>query len=56
MAEIPGYGPKILNLVEAAEYIRVSKKTLGEMARQGQLPCNKVGQSGDFCVPHWKTG
>jgi len=59
MTEIPGYGPRILNLVEAAEYIRVSKKTLGEMAHQGQLPCNKVGREWRFlrsALEDWLKG
>jgi hypothetical protein len=30
--------PQVLNLNEAAQYIRVSEKTLGEMARQNRIP------------------
>ena len=40
--------PDILTLAEAAEFIRVSEKTLGEMARTRRIPSQKVGREWRF--------
>jgi len=37
-----------MTLTEAARFIRVSEKTLGEMARKGRIPCQKVGRAWRF--------
>ena len=39
---------QILTLAEAAAFIRVSEKTLGEMARTGRIPSKKVGREWRF--------
>ena len=39
---------EILTLAEAADLIRVSRKTLGEMARSGRVPAQKVGREWRF--------
>ena len=39
---------EIMTLTEAARYIRVSEKTLGERARLGRIPCQKVGREWRF--------
>ncbi|MFO8056366.1 MAG: helix-turn-helix domain-containing protein [bacterium] len=41
-------GTEVLTLSEAARYIRVSEKTLGEMARQNRIPCQKAGREWRF--------
>jgi len=41
---------KVLNLTEAARFIRVSEKTLREMARARRLPCQKVGREWRFLL------
>ena len=38
----------VLTLREAAEFLRVSEKTLGDMARSGRMPCQKVGREWRF--------
>ena len=38
----------VLTLSEAARFVRVSQKTLGEMARSRQIPCQKVGREWRF--------
>ncbi len=38
----------VMTLREAARFIRVSDKTLGEMAREGKIPCQKVGREWRF--------
>ena len=40
--------PEILTLAEAAGFIRVSEKTLGEMARARRIPSQKVGREWRF--------
>ncbi len=39
---------EVLNLSEAAEYLRVSTKTLREMARAGKVPAQKAGREWRF--------
>ena len=42
-------GPNdILTLSEAARLVRVSRKTMGELARSGQVPGQKVGREWRF--------
>jgi len=51
--------PQVLNLNEAAQFIRISEKTLGEIARQNRIPCQKVGREWRFLRPaleNWLTG
>jgi len=59
MAEQKKEQQEIMNLCEASQYIRVSEKTLGEMARQNRIPCNKVGREWRFlksALEDWLTG
>jgi excisionase family DNA binding protein len=35
--------PEILTVPEAAAFLRVKEETLRELARQGKIPCGKVG-------------
>jgi excisionase family DNA binding protein len=39
---------EIMTLSEAAKFIRVSEKTLGELARGKVIPCRKVGREWRF--------
>ena len=58
MAEVTGAN-EILTLVEAARLIRVSEKTLGEMARMRRIPSQKVGREWRFlrsALRAWLTG
>ena len=59
MAEQANSVPEIMNLAEASRFIRVSEKTLGEMARQNRIPCNKVGREWRFlksALEDWLKG
>lgn len=50
---------EVLNLAEAARFVRVSQKTLREMARQKRVPCQKVGREWRFLRRHleqWLAG
>lgn len=50
---------EVLNLSEAARFIRVSEKTLGEMARNSRVPCQKVGREWRFLrrgLEQWLAG
>lgn len=52
-------GNEILTLGEAATLIRVSEKTLGEMARTRRVPCQKVGREWRFVrarLEDWLAG
>lgn len=40
--------PSVMNLREAARFIRVSEKTLGDMAREQRIPAQKVGREWRF--------
>ena len=40
--------PQILTLAEAARLVRVSEKTMGDMARTQRIPCQKVGREWRF--------
>ena len=49
----------ILTLAEAAAYVRVSQKTMGELARNGQVPAQKVGREWRFLrtsLERWLSG
>ena len=49
-------GREVLTLREAADFVRVSEKTLGDMARAGKVPCQKVGREWRFlraAVERW---
>ncbi len=51
--------PETLTLSEAAAFIRVSKKTLGEMARERRIPSQKVGREWRFlrsALEAWLAG
>jgi len=41
----------VLTLSEAAGFVRVSEKTLGELARGAKIPCQKVGREWRFLRP-----
>jgi len=50
---------QVLTLAEAARMIRVSRKTLGEMARQRRVPARKVGREWRFlrsALDEWLVG
>ena len=50
---------EILNRAEAASFIRVSEKTLGEMARSRRIPSQKVGREWRFlrsALESWLVG
>ena len=50
---------EILTLAEAATYIRISEKTLGEMARARRIPSQKVGREWRFlrsALKDWLVG
>jgi excisionase family DNA binding protein len=49
----------VLTLGEAAQFVRVSEKTLGELAREGSVPAKKVGREWRFlrtALEEWLTG
>mgnify|MGYP002395821398 CR=1 FL=1 len=49
----------VLKLTEAAEYVRVSERTLREMARSGRVPCQRVGREWRFlrkALDEWLIG
>ena len=48
MAEDKAESGSVLTLSEAAEFLRVSAKTLGEMARRGVVPSQRVGREWRF--------
>lgn len=46
----------VFTLTEAASYLRVSPKTLGDMARRGRVPAKKIGREWRFsqaCLERW---
>lgn len=50
---------EIMTLTEAASYIRVSEKTVGEYARRGSIPSQKVGREWRFlrhALEEWLSG
>lgn len=50
---------EVLTLSEAAKFIRMSQKTLGEMAREGRMPCQRVGREWRFlqeALENWLSG
>ena len=50
---------KVLNLSETAKLMRVSAKTLRELARSKRVPCQKVGREWRFLLPsleRWLAG
>ena len=38
----------ILTVDEAAEYLRIPKSSLYKLAKEGKIPCQKVGRSWRF--------
>lgn len=49
----------VLRLKEAAEYVRVSDKTLRELAKTGRVPCQRVGREWRFlrkALEEWLAG
>lgn len=40
--------PDVLTLEEASEYLQVSTRTLGDLAREGKLPGAKIGREWRF--------
>ena len=49
----------VLRLKEAAAYVRVSEKTLREMAKTGRVPCQRVGREWRFlrkALDEWLAG
>ena len=51
--------PEVLNLNEAASYVRVSERTLREKARAGRVPCRRVGREWRFlkrALEEWLSG
>ena len=49
----------VLRLKEAADYVRVSEKTLREMAKTNTVPCQRVGREWRFlrkALEEWLTG
>ena len=50
---------EVLRLKEAAAYVRVSEKTLREMAKMSRVPCQRVGREWWFlrtALDEWLTG
>jgi excisionase family DNA binding protein len=48
MTQIQSGGPQVMNLEEAAEFVRVSERTMGILARTGKVPCQRVGREWRF--------
>jgi excisionase family DNA binding protein len=49
----------VFRLKEAADYVRVSEKTLREMAKTGRVPCQRVGREWRFlrrALDEWLAG
>jgi len=49
----------VLRLSEAAQYVRVSEKTLRELAKTGRVPCQRVGREWRFlrkALDEWLIG
>jgi excisionase family DNA binding protein len=44
-----GLNDAVLTAVEAADLLKVSEKTVLRMAREGELPGQKVGRAWRFC-------
>jgi len=42
------HNAEVMNLREAAEFLRVSEKTVGDLARAATIPCQKVGREWRF--------
>jgi excisionase family DNA binding protein len=40
--------PPILTLIEVAEYLRIPRTSLYKLAKQGRIPCQKVGKQWRF--------
>ena len=50
---------QVLNADETAEYLRVTVITVRKLARQGEIPCQKVGRDYRFLsssLDAWLTG
>jgi len=48
MAEVKQRNSDVLTLEEAARFIRVSERTLGQLARNSKVPCQRVGREWRF--------
>jgi len=51
--------PAVMNVAEAARYIRVSQKAVRDMARDGRMPAQKVGREWRFlkaALDDWLAG
>jgi excisionase family DNA binding protein len=48
MTELKQQNSDVLNLGEAARFIRVSERTLGQLARNSKVPCQRVGREWRF--------
>lgn len=44
MEEVP---PLVMTIVEVSEYLRIPRASVYKLARQGKIPCQKVGR-------HWR--
>jgi excisionase family DNA binding protein len=40
--------PDVMNVDEVADYLRVAPATVYRLARQGKIPCGKVGRAWRF--------
>lgn len=59
MTPVIAQDDQVLNLTEAAHFIRVSQKTLSHMARNRRVPCQRVGREWRFLRRHleaWLAG
>ena len=59
MSEHHALTENVLTLSEAAEFLRVSEKTLGQMARRGGAPGQRVGREWRFlrsALESWLAG
>jgi len=50
MKDVDAASDAVMNLQEAARFVRVSEKTLAEMAREGRIPSQKVGREWRFLI------
>lgn len=40
--------PDVLNALEAAGFLRISEKTLRDLASRGEIPCRRIGREYRF--------
>jgi excisionase family DNA binding protein len=51
--------PDVMNVDEVADYLRVAPATVYRLARQGKIPCGKVGRAWRFrkeTIDLWISG